>query len=256
MSDLLHPDALAALRRREVRDERGLFLALGARFLVAAARAHAPLRGIAICPAMIPPSVRPLVRAQRMRGVPVAHLPVSAFRRVAGVAVSTGVALVAEQRWGTLARGRRGVWIGLDVIRSPGNLGTLLRAAAGAGAVGAIFLGGSADPYDAVAVRASMGALFSLRLVHADAGHVRAWAARDRARVLGFSARARRCFRAVSYRGSIVLMLGSERDGLSRRQRRLCRTLVRIPVDPAVGSLNVGTAAAVALYEAQRQRAP
>jgi TrmH family RNA methyltransferase len=251
MSAPLSSEFLLRLRAREPRDEHGLFLAEGVRFLHDAIASGADIRGLVVCPAVLASSARSLLR----RGVPIRTVDEDELRALSIRSEPDGVVCVVAQRWRSLGPpGRRDVWLLLDHVRSPGNLGTLLRTARATGARGVIFLGESADPHDPRTVRASMGAIFHLALVRASSEELCAWSRRHGVRVLGTSADAVVDYRSVSYE-RIVLMLGSERKGLTPRQRSLCDAVVSIPMD-AGDSLNLGVAGSLLLYEAYRHRTP
>ena len=150
-------------------------------------------------------------------------------------------------------------WIALETIRSPGNLGTILRTCEAVGAAGLILLrprGAVIDPHDPDVVRASLGAVLSRRLVRATPSELRGWARRSDCVVVGATPKGSHDYRAVSYRRPVVLMLGDERKGLSPRQQALCDVTVRIPMAGRGDSLNVAVAAGVLLYEVQNQRHP
>jgi TrmH family RNA methyltransferase len=140
------------------------------------------------------------------------------------------------------------VWLALGGIRSAGNLGTILRTALSAGATGALLLDPTTDPFDPVTVRASMGAVLALPLARMTAAHLAAWKRRTGVLVVGSSPDAPRDFRAVPRRRPTVLVLGCERQGMSRSQRRICDLTVSIPMAPGCDSLNVGVAAGILLF--------
>src|SRR5437764_603905 len=82
-----------------------------------------------------------------------------------------GIGAVVHQRWERLDEVRLTnelCWVALDAAQDPGNIGTILRTSDAVGCAGLILLGNSADPYDPGALRASMGAVFSQRLVKAN----------------------------------------------------------------------------------------
>ncbi len=217
-----------------------LAFADGARHLVLARRHRFEIHSLTIAPSRLSPGAHKLVRTYRSAGVPVATGdPPHAVR------------FSFEPRWHKLDRAR-GLWLAVENVQSPGNLGTMLRTAAAVGVAGVIF-SGSADPWDTDVVRASMGAVFGLKLVRATPDHLNRWARRTRTRVVGTSASARRPYTDTRWRGPVVVMVGHERHGLSAAQRRTCQETVRIPM-ACEGSLNVATAAAVVLFEARRQR--
>lgn len=250
---MLSLDLLADLRERRVRDAQGLAFVEGLRFLACALKTRQEILGLVVVPSAL--SRRPVRQFVRTARAPVLQVSRAEYRRVSLVNEPPGLGVLVRQRWETLPRPTGPVtWLAFDRVRSPGNLGTTLRTAAATGAAGALFLGHATDPYDPGAVRASMGAVFRQRLVRLDADHMRAWKRRTRTLVVGASSRAHLDYRDVSYRRPVVLMMGCERKGLSRRQRLACDRLVRIPMRATVDSLNVSTAAALMLYEVYRQR--
>src|SRR5262249_18453803 len=158
-----------------------------------------------------------------------------------------------RQRWSSseaLAHpGRDALWIALEHMRSPGNLGSLLRTCDAVGATGVVLTGDDVDPYDPTAVRATMGSLFSQRLVRASPEEIARLNRYGEYIVVGATPEATRDFRTLSYRRPVLLVLGSERSGLSETQRGLCDELVRIPMCGGCESLNLAVAASVLLYE-------
>jgi TrmH family RNA methyltransferase len=122
------------------------------------------------------------------------------------------------------------------------------------GAAGAILLGPTTDPYDPAALRASMGAIFSQRLVRATFDEFAAWKRGAPYAVAGTSGAAPHEYRAVAYPRPLVLLMGSEREGLSPQQQALCDLLVSIPMVGRSDSLNLAVATGVVLYEIFQQR--
>lgn len=171
----------------------------------------------------------------------------------------TRVIAVYEQQW-TEPRGPLCVY--LHGVGDPGNVGTILRSAHAFGASCVALGPGCADPHSPKAVRASMGAIFSVALARvskldqlpgervalvADAPDVlRGSGARP-------SAKHDDDGRAD---GSLTLLIGAERDGLPADVVAACERSARIPI--ATESLNAAMAATVALYEVTRadERAP
>lgn len=240
---------LPRLREKAFRESTGLFLAEGPRFLFAHAfEAEAVVSSSSFCDAAARAAL-----AAIPRGVPHLRLSPGEYAALSAAAEPSGVAVIARQQWRTprFAAGlRHGCWLAFHEVRSPGNLGSALRTAAAAGAIGAFFLEGAADPYEPAAVRAAMGALASLVLVRCDREGFEEWRRKCGAFVVGTSARAAPDYRLEEYRPPVALMIGCERQGMSALQRGLCDATVRIPMAGPVSSLNLAAAAAVLLYEA------
>ncbi len=142
-----------------------------------------------------------------------------------------------------------GVWIALEDMRDPGNLGTIIRTADAVAASGVILVGQSCDPYSGDCVRATTGSIFGVPLVRMETeafiGLCKSWPSD----VVGTHLKTTEDYRRA-YKSPTLLVMGSERRGLSDELAAACRTLVRIPMPGGAESLNVATAAALMLYEA------
>ena len=138
--------------------------------------------------------------------------------------------------------------------QDPGNIGTILRTCDAVGVSGLILLANSADPYDPSAVRASMGAIFTQRLVRATWNDFVAWKKAHAVPLVGTSGGAAQDYQRVAFPAPMVLLMGSEREGLSPTQQAACDLLVRIPMVGHSDSLNLAIATAVVLYEAFDQK--
>jgi TrmH family RNA methyltransferase len=149
---------------------------------------------------------------------------------------------------------RSKLWIALEQVRDPGNLGTILRTADAAGAGGVILLGKTCDPFSVEAVRASMGAIFATRMAQAELDEFAAWKHRNKMRVIGTDLTATQRHDEPDASGGIVLMMGNEQEGLSDMGRALCDALVRIPMAGKADSLNLAQATGILLYDYWRRR--
>jgi TrmH family RNA methyltransferase len=148
-----------------------------------------------------------------------------------------------------------GVVVLVDRPSSPGNLGTIIRTADALGAAGLLLAGHGAHLYDPRTVRASVGSVFALPIAsvpshealvdwleawRSTAPDVRAYATDERGElVLDGSARLAR---------PALLLLGTERTGLSRSLRDLADVTVAIPMSGSASSLNVAVAHGIVLH--------
>lgn len=143
--------------------------------------------------------------------------------------------------------------VALEGIGNPGNLGTIVRTADGAGACAVILVGDAADPYDPAAVKASMGALFAVSILRSGSmDELISWARERELSVITSSARATTRYSEAAYRLPALLVLGSEGEGLSADALALGDVQVRIDMGGSVSSLNVAVAAGILLYEIRR----
>jgi tRNA G18 (ribose-2'-O)-methylase SpoU len=149
------------------------------------------------------------------------------------------------------------LFIALDGLTNAENIGVLVRNAAAFGTQGIIVGETSSSPYLRRAVRNSMGAVFSMPVVHTTdlirtIGELQS---RHGIRVIGAHPHADMApLPDVDLTGPCCLVFGSEGEGLSERVREACDTTVAVPMQRNVDSLNVASAAAVFLYEVYRQR--
>jgi TrmH family RNA methyltransferase len=148
---------------------------------------------------------------------------------------------VYEERWGERPLGP--VCLYLHGVRDPGNVGTVLRSAE-AFAASSVALGpGSADPYGPKAVRASMGAIFTVPVVRCTPDALPG-------ATVALDAAAETALADLELPEPVSLLIGAERDGLAPELLAAADHVARIPI--ASHSLNAAMAATVALYELRR----
>jgi 23S rRNA (guanosine2251-2'-O)-methyltransferase len=143
----------------------------------------------------------------------------------------------------------------LDQVTDPHNVGAVLRSAAALGALAVILQQRHAPADSGMLAKAASGALDHLAVVRV--GNLAS--ALDRLkragfRCVGLAGRAETRLAETRLDGRVALVLGSEGRGLRRLTAERCDVLVRLPTAGPIAELNVSTAAAVALYEAARQR--
>ena len=149
------------------------------------------------------------------------------------------------------------VWVALDRVRDPGNLGTILRTADAVGAKGVILVGDCTDPFSIETVRATMGSIFAVPIVRASLDAFLAWRRGFAGRMVGTHLEGSVDYRTVDYRqGPTLLTMGNEQQGLPESLASACDTLVRIPQEGKADSLNLSIATGVMLYEIRRKALP
>lgn len=162
------------------------------------------------------------------------------------------VMAVLEQRWAAPASVTNGLWIGLENIRDPGNLGTIIRTADAAGAAGIILIGETCDPFSSEAIRASMGSFAHVPLMRMDIPIFVRMIKEKSWPVIGTHLKGAVDFRTVSYQEDSFLLMGTEQSGLSDDLAAPCTHLIKIPMAGKADSLNVAVAASLAIYEIKR----
>lgn len=140
-------------------------------------------------------------------------------------------------------------------LQDPGNAGAIIRSAAAAGATGVVLDELSADPWGWKALRSSMGSAFHVPVVRsrALAGLIADWR-RNTIRIVATVPRGGTSMYDVDFTPSTAVLLGGEGSGLPEEFLAAADERVTIPMHGAIESLNAAVAAALLLYEAQRQR--
>lgn len=253
-----HLRSLARLRDRGEREASGLALVDGAREVSRAMTAGVPIREAAVSDELLRSEQALEVAAVlRASGVPVLDLSPEAFGRLAYGDRRDGViAVVAPPRrtLDQLELGPAPLVAVLEGVEKPGNLGAVARSADAAGVDAIVVADSVADIYHPNAIRGSLGALFALPVVAADAAQARSWLAERGIAVVAALVDADKAPWDIDLAGSVAIALGSEAHGLSDAWRGPDVQPVALPMLGIGDSLNVSAAAAVLFYEARRQR--
>ena len=198
-----------------------------------------------------------MVDAQEAGGVRVARLTGELFGRISDREGPAGLAAIVRAspaRVDELAVPEGALFAALHEPGNPGNVGTIIRTASAAGASGVILIGPSADPYDPVAVKASMGALFSVPVAVAESGaDFLAWTAAAGVTVAATSGLADLSCWDAPWQLPLALLLGSEGAGLPADLLAAADLQVAIPMTGTAESLNLAVAAGILLYEVRRR---
>jgi TrmH family RNA methyltransferase len=252
---------LRLVRSREERQRTGLFYTEGMRFIsLALSNRFTKFETVVVSPDLLThPYGRKLLHILDAQGAPVLEVTPNVFRALSIAEEPQGIGAVLRQRWERMDRARPDIglcWLALDTVRSPGNLGTLLRTMDAVGGAGLILLGDAVDPYAPDVIRATMGALFTQRFVRTNETEFARWRARHGVTLIGTSPRAADDYTALYYPERLVLWMGGERQGLSGEQMARCDRVVRIPMVGQSDSLNLAIATSVLLYQVFNQRRP
>jgi TrmH family RNA methyltransferase len=172
-------------------------------------------------------------------------------QRVEGV---VAVARAPQRRLADLKLGEEPLIAVVEGVEKPGNLGAILRTADAAGVSALIVAEGGTDLYNPNAIRASLGAVFTVPVATAASQAALDWLRQNHFRLLAARVDGTTDYTAADYRGRTAILLGSEAHGLSELWRAEDITPIRLPLLGRVDSLNLSATAAVLFYEALRQR--
>lgn len=179
------------------------------------------------------------------------------FAKMSDTKAPQGVlAVLAQQKYEREALfGTSPLLLLLENIQDPGNLGTIMRAAEGAGVTGVIMSPDCADIYRPKAVRSTMGSLFRVPFYQAEdfCQEIKFLQSRD-IKVYAAYLEGSEIYDAMDYRGGSAFLIGNEGNGLAKETALAADARIRIPMAGKLESLNAGVSAALLVYEAARQR--
>lgn len=251
------------LRDRHGRDDQQRIIIDGRREIARALSAGVQLTELFLEADVLPPEEeKQLARAARNCGADVLDVTSTVMEKLAfgqrheGVVATaktpqTSLATFAEQ----LARNAAPPLIAIvEGLEKPGNLGAILRTADAAGIGGLIVCAGRTDLFNPNAIRASLGAIFTVPVAAAGRAETIAYLKQHSLKIFAARVEAARDYTAVDYRQPCAIVLGSEADGLTRDWQTADVQAIHLPMLGQVDSLNVSVTAGVLFYEALRQR--
>lgn len=150
---------------------------------------------------------------------------------------------------------KKHIWLLLDDIRDPGNLGTIMRTAEGAGMSAVIMGKGTADLFNPKTVRSTMGAIFRMPFVYVDDITEVIKQIKDNGyKVYGTAMEGSTTYDMADYTKGAGIVIGNEANGIQDSVLECITESINIPMAGKLESLNAAVAAAVVMYEAARQR--
>jgi TrmH family RNA methyltransferase len=249
---------LRLLGDRKQRRRESAFVVQGIQPVWQAVEAGADVETLIIAPGLLRHAgALAMVAAEESAGVQVVRLSDELFGRIADRDGPSGLAAIVRSAPIALSGMRvtpGAVFVAVHEAGNPGNIGTIIRTANAAGAAGVIQIGPSADPYDPVAVKASMGALFATPVAAvATAAEFLHWAGVHEVRVVATSGAASESLWDADLRPPLAVLLGSEGAGLPEDVLAAADLRVAIPMTGTAESLNLAVAAGILLFEISRR---
>jgi len=148
----------------------------------------------------------------------------------------------------------QGFYILVDKIQDPGNMGTIIRTAHAAGALGVLITKGSVDIYNEKTLRATMGSIFKIPVIYDNDLAVVKKLRNSGFKLVASSLDCDKNFYEVDLKEKIIISVGNEGNGISDEVYELCDLKIKIPMPGGAESLNVAVAASIMMYEVVRQK--
>lgn len=244
---------LRLLREKRHRRAEGLFLAEGLRIATEARETGVLPRWLFLTSeSEAHPLAAALVAATLASGGEVVTTSEAVLAKLSGKDNPQTVVGIYDEPRSTLNdidRGAAAIWLVAERLRDPGNLGTMLRTGDAVGAGGLILIDDCTDPYGVEAVRASMGAIFTQRLVQCDWEDFIDWLRSGPGQLVATHLEAAEHYRHVRYQPPTFILIGNESQGLPGAYAADADCRVKMPMLGKADSLNAAVAAAVMAYE-------
>ena len=239
----------ALLGRAKERHEAEAFVAEGVRLVEEAVKANWTCR-FALYDETLSKRGMSQVESLKSRGVDVEEVSASVMKSISETEAPQGILAVLEQTQLPLPDSPNFILIP-DQIRDPGNLGTLLRSAAAAGAQTVLIPPETTDAFAPKVLRSGMGAHFRLPI------HSMNWEEIAKAttgmQIYVADMDGSSCWE-MDLSKSVALIVGNEAEGASESARKLANGKISIPMSGEMESLNAGAAGSVLMFEVLRQR--
>ena len=147
-----------------------------------------------------------------------------------------------------------GLYVALDGVQDPGNLGTIIRTAVAAGAKWILLLKGTVDPYNEKCVRSTMSALCNIPIFEdVTLSEFYDFIKDNTIKTYVTSLENAKPYHTISYPKRTMIILGNEGNGVSREIIEMCDQAITIPMYGDIESLNVSIAAALCMYKVREQ---
>ena len=248
---------IKALALKKFRDQQGAFLAEGLKLVLDALDQGWTIRTLIFAKAQKRNAAVEKIAARTVASgglvLEVSEKVLAAITRRDNPQMVLGVFSQRFEKLAAVQPEGNDVWVALDRVRDPGNLGTIIRTADAVGAKGVILVGDCTDPFSLETVRATMGSIFAQPIAKAGVEEFLGWRKGFGGLLVGTHLKGAVDYRSIDYRGRpVVLLMGNEQQGLPDALAEKCDRLARIPQAGRADSLNLAVATGVMLFEVRR----
>ena len=243
-------------KKRKLRDERGVFLVEGPKMFREAPRER--LEKVYFSESFYEKHREALTRRIQSEKLDYEILDDHVFKTVSDTQTPQGVLWIVRQQESSLdafLKAEKPLLLLLENLQDPGNLGTILRTAEGAGVTGVILSKGCVDLYNPKTIRSTMGSVYRVPTLYTE-DLCQTVEVLKKHGICSYAAHLKGAnfYDQESYQSGTAFLIGNEGNGLTEELTEKADTLIRIPMEGQLESLNAGVASAILMYEAYRQR--
>lgn len=251
------------LRDRKGREEQGRILIEGIREIGRAMEAGVEITEAFVCESLCSeePAAKLLAKVKRQKDISLLSVNEPVMSKLSFGNRAEGLIAIARPPQKSIAdmavamrQNTPALVAVVEGAEKPGNLGAILRTADAAGVSGLIVADGGTDLFNPNAIRASLGAIFSVPICAASSKETLAWLRQRKLRIFATRVEAPIAYSEADFSSPSAIVLGSEAKGLSPLWKGSDIIAVSLPMLGAVDSLNLSATAAILFYECLRQR--
>ncbi len=243
-------------KKRKLRDERGVFIVEGPKMFREAPKER--IEKVYFSETFYEKYKAELEKQMQTDGLDYEIVQDHIFKSVSDTQTPQGVLCIVRQQESSLENllnAEKPLLLLLENLQDPGNLGTILRTAEGAGVTGVILSKGCVDLYNPKTIRSTMGSVYRVPTLYTeDLRETLEMLKQHGIRSYAAHLKGVNFYDQENYTGGTALLIGNEGNGLTDELTAQADTLIRIPMEGQLESLNAGVASAILMYEAYRQR--
>lgn len=245
---------IQSLEKSRDRKKEGLFVIEGIREISLAQQAGIEFESYFVCGESYTPSKEYPIAIDDKKAF---DLTTEVFAKIAYRESTGGIIVLAKMKSFKLEAIEvkpNGLYIILEKVEKPGNIGAILRTADAAGLSGVIVCDEATDFFNPNVIRSSLGCIFTVPICSASNQEVLKWLDSNKIKSYAASLQATSNYVDFSYKEATAFLMGSESEGLSEFWESNANHQIIIPMNGKIDSMNVSNAAAILLFEAKRQR--
>lgn len=243
------------LKEKKYRDEFGEFIVEGIKMIEEAIKEEAKIKYIIVCDDCKTESTMSQEQLYDIAKFECVYVTEKIFSMISDVIAPQGIMAIIEKpkKNENKIDYRANMFLILDNIQDPGNMGTILRTADSLNMKQIIVAPGTADCYNSKVVRSTMGAIFRVNVIERDLEKVIKEMEKHNIKVYATDLKTDKTIYDVDY-GKSAVIIGNEANGVSKNILELANERIKIPMTGKTESLNAAVATGIILYEANRRR--
>lgn len=250
---------IKSLNQKKYRESEGKYFIEGIKIVSEAIKQNISMEETFVCPEILNKvrGGKELCESLIEANLSINYIPENIFNEICSTETPQGVLAVIskpENNLNNLAFDRNGFYIVLDKVQDPGNLGTIIRTADAAGVDGMILSEGCTDVYNPKTLRSTMGSVFRVNIYeNINLENALQKMKENGIKILASSINAQKYYFDEDFGNGTALVIGSEAHGISLTVQNLADSLIKIPMNEQIDSLNASVAAGILIYEKYRR---